>query len=104
MIEQNYFWTNVFLLSVGTLLIRGSIIAISSKVKISDRWREIFSYIPAAILPAFIAPAVFFHQGHADWLYGKERVLILILATIVCYVSKSTMATIACGLIALYFI
>lgn len=89
------------MLAIGTLTIRGSIIAISSKVKISDRLKEIFSYIPAAILPAFVAPVVF-HQGKVAWLGGKERFAILLLSALVCYFSKSTLVTICFGLGALY--
>lgn len=104
MISADYFWLNVFFLAAGTLAIRGSIIAISSRVKISDRVKELFSFIPAAILPAFVAPAVFFHPGAVSWLMEKERLIILILATIVCYFTRSTLATICFGLIALYIV
>lgn len=104
MIAQSYFWINVFLLAAGTLAIRGSIIAISSKLVISDRLKELFTYIPAAILPAFVAPAVFFHKGTVDWAFGKERTVVLILATILCAITRSTLATIGFGLAALYLL
>jgi branched-subunit amino acid transport protein len=104
MIEPSYFWTNIFLLALGTLAIRGTFIAMSSRVKISDRWRQIFSFIPVAILPAFVAPAVFFHQGHQALLFGKERFFVLVASTAVCFFSKSTLATIAFGLVALYLL
>ena len=102
MIEPAYFWRIVFFLAVGTLAIRGSIIFLSNRIKISDWWREIFSYIPAAILPAFIAPAVFFHEGHIQWMAGRERFAVLILATAVCYYTRNTLATISFGLFMLY--
>lgn len=102
MIPQSYYWVNVFLLAVGTLVIRGSIIALSAKVKISDRLKELFTFIPAAILPAFVAPAVFFHKGSVEWMMGKERAAVLVLATILCAVTRSTLATIAFGLVALF--
>lgn len=104
MIESHYFWTNILLLALGTLIIRGLFIALSSRMNITNRWRQIFSYIPAAILPAFVAPAVFFHEGHQAWIFGKERFLVLILATFVCFYSKNTLFTIASGLAALYFL
>lgn len=103
MIETNYFWMNIVLLALGTISIRFSLIAVSSKVKISDRAKEIFSFIPAAILPAFIAPAVFFHEGHVAWLAGRERLVVMILATVVSFFTRSTLATIVFGLLALYF-
>ncbi len=104
MIENTYFWLNVFCLTLGTIAIRFSIIAFSSKIHISERVKEIFSFIPAAILPAFIAPAVFFHQGHLAWAFEKERLLILIFASVLCYFSRSTLATISFGLLALYVV
>jgi len=85
MISADYFWTNILILALGTITIRGSLIALSSRVKISDRVKELFSFIPASILPGFVAPAVFFHQGQVNAVAGKERLLILILATAVCY-------------------
>ena len=98
MIENSYFWTTVFLLAIGTLGIRLSIIAVSNKIKITERHKELFSYIPSAILPAIIAPMVFFHNGQVAWAFYKERFLILILATGVCYFTRSTILTIAFGL------
>ncbi|MCC6138445.1 MAG: AzlD domain-containing protein [Bdellovibrionaceae bacterium] len=102
--DSFYYWKTVLILAIGTLAIRGSIIALSSRLTISDRLKEIFSYIPAAILPAFIAPAVFFHQGHVDWMWMKERFVVLIFATAVCYYFKSTVMTIVFGLVSLYIL
>lgn len=102
MIPLGYYWLNVVLLAIGTIVIRGSIIALSARVKISDRFKEIFTFIPAAILPAFITPAVFFHQGQVSQVLYKERVVILILASILCWFTRSTLATVGFGLAALY--
>ena len=100
----NYFWLNTIALAVGTFAIRFSIIAISHRVKFSDRLKEIFTFIPAAILPALIAPMVFFHHGHIDKIWGKERFLILVLATIVCYFTKNLLTTLGFGLGMLYLV
>jgi branched-subunit amino acid transport protein len=103
-VEAVYFWNIVCLLAVGTYAVRGSIIAISSRVHISQQIREILSFIPAAILPAFIVPTVFLHRGEVAWLLGKERFWVLLLATCVCFFSRSTLATIAFGLVALFLV
>jgi branched-subunit amino acid transport protein len=89
---------------IGTFSIRGSLIAVSSRVRISNRTKEVFSYIPAAILPAFIAPFAFFHQGQTALFEGKERMVVLMASTLVCLWSRSTVGTICFGLIALYAI
>ena len=104
MIENSYFWNITYLLALGTFAIRLSIIAISSRIKISDRLKEIFSFIPAAVLPAMVAPMVYYHEGSVDWLQGKERLLIIILATFVSYLTKSMFATISFGLLFLYLL
>ena len=104
MIESSYFWLIFVCLMVGTFTIRVSLIAASSRVKISERAKELFAFIPAAILPAFIAPFAFFHEGQAAWAQGKERFLVLLLSTVVCMWSRSTVVTICFGLSALYVI
>lgn len=104
MINASYFWIVVFFLAVGTLAIRGSIIAISGKVVISDRMRELFTFIPAAIIPAIVAPMVFFHAGKVEWLGGRERLWVLLLATAVCYFTRHMVATVVFGLLSLYIV
>ncbi len=104
MIEASYFWTNTFFLAIDTFAIRFSIIAISGRIRITDRVREIFTFIPAAILPAFVAPTAFFHEGSVEWVSGKERLVILLAATALCYFVRNTLATIAFGLAALYLV
>jgi len=103
MINPQYFWTIILFLSLATFTIRFSIISISGKIKITDRMKEIFSFIPAAILPALITPIVFLHQGQASTLLYKERFFILVLSALVCYLSKSMFVTILFGLSLLYF-
>jgi branched-subunit amino acid transport protein len=104
MIESSSFWFVLACLICGTLAIRGSLIAASTRVNISERAKEIFTFIPAAILPAFIAPFAFFHEGQVAWMQGKERFLVLVLATAVCMWTRSTLVTICFGLSCLYVI
>lgn len=102
--SQTYFWMNVVLLAIGTLMIRSSIILASARIKISPRIKELFSFIPTAILPALAAPMVFYHEGAVDWLQGKERLVILFLATGVAVFTKKMIFTLVFGLLALYFL
>lgn len=104
MIESNYFWLTVVLLAAGTLAIRGSVIAVSHRVTITPKMRELFTFIPAAILPAIVAPMVFFHRGDVSWLAEKERAIVLVLSTLVCVFARSMVLTVAFGLVALYLV
>jgi branched-subunit amino acid transport protein len=85
-------------------MIRGSFIALSSKMKISAKVRELFTYIPSAILPALIIPATFFHQGEVVWLGGKERFTVLLLSSIACYFYRNTLFVISLGLTLLFLV
>ena len=102
--NDTYFWTIIGLMSIGTYSIRGSFIFLSTYLKITPRMKEIFSFIPAAILPALVTPAVFFHDGQVEWLFNKERFLILVLATGFWFLTRSMFQTIVFGLSGLYVI
>lgn len=104
MIEGNYFLLVVILLTIGTIAIRGFFIALSGKMKISAKVKDLFTYIPSAILPALAVPATFFHQGQVEWLAGKERFLILIVASIACYFYRNTLFVVGLGLVLLYVV
>ena len=104
MIEPKYFWLNVILLAAGTFAIRASFIALAERVRISAVVRELFSFIPAAILPALIVPAVFFHRGQVEWLHGKERLMVALFVGATSYFVRSTLFTILFGMISLYLI
>ncbi len=104
MIVENYFLLIVILMAIGTLLIRGSFIALSSRLIIATKIRELFTFIPAAIFPALIVPATFFHQGRVESLGGKERFLVLLVTCVVCYFRKSTLFVICFGLVTLYLV
>ena len=96
--DSTYFWTIVFFLAVGTLLIRVSFFYLYSFLKIPKELEKAFVYIPVAILPALVGPSVVFHQGAVESLLGKERTLAFIIATIACYKTKNVAITLIVGL------
>lgn len=104
MINQDYFIANVAALAVGTIFIRGSFIFLLGKMVLSHRVKQLFTYIPPAILPALVIPTTFFHSGSIEIIYGKERFLILLLAVIVSFFVRNTLFTICFGLAGLYLL
>lgn len=86
----------------GTFLIRASVIYMAGRISISDRLKEIFTFIPSAILPALVAPMVFFSKGEVSALLYKERVVALLIAVFIAYKSKNILVTIIVGLAVLY--
>lgn len=100
--NSHYLWTCIIGLSLGTFLIRVSFFYLYSYLNISKKTEKIMSYIPAAILPALFIPAVFFHKGHIDIIGGYERLLVLLIAALVCYKTKNMFITILFGLFVLF--
>ncbi len=100
--NNTYFLSAIIPLALGTFLIRASVIYLSGRINLSNRIKELFSFIPAAILPALVAPMVFYFKGTSDFFFLKERVLALVLATVIAYKTKNILITIATGLCILY--
>lgn len=99
-----YLWQTIIPLGLGTLLIRCSFLFFGNRIKISPLIRELFTYIPAAVLPALTLPMVYFHEGIVSSLYGQERLVAFIVGVIVCIISRNILVTITFGLLALYFL
>ncbi len=102
MIDSNYFILNVILLTIGTILIRISFIAFSGKMKISAKIKDLFTYIPAAILPGLFIPATYYYQGSVGWLNNHERFFIILASLFVTYFIRNTLFCIVLGLGMLY--
>ena len=52
-------WTLIIYCGLVTYLTRFSMIALIKKEMFNDRIREVLSYVPSAIFPAIIFPAIF---------------------------------------------
>lgn len=102
MIDATYFFTNTLLLIAGTLMIRGSFIALAGRMKLTPEIKELFTFIPAAILPALFMPATFYHQGTVEALLNRERFVVLVIAFVATYFVRNTLFCVALGLSLLY--
>jgi len=100
---DRYFWSVIVIMAIGTFIIRASVIFLSHKIKVTKNFEEILSFIPAAVLPALAVPMAFYFQGNNDFLFGKERVLVLLICSGIAYFSKNILISILSGLSLLYF-
>ena len=87
-----------------TFLTRFSMIAILKKEMFNDRIREVLSYVPSAIFPAIIFPAIFIDSTGTTQLEDNPKILATIIAMGVGIYSKNILATILSGLISYWFI
>lgn len=104
MIDSSYFLLVVFLLCIGTFLIRYSFIGLSHRMKIPNEVKDLFTYIPAAILPGLFIPATFYYQGHVAALFQKERFVIILFCFLMTIFIRNTLMCISVGLALLYLV
>ena len=72
-------------------------IALLKKEMFNDRIREVLSYVPSAIFPAIIFPAIFLDNGSIQ-IEDNPKILAALIATIVGILTKNVIATIFSGL------
>ena len=73
-------------------------IALLKKEMFNDRIREILSYVPSAIFPAIIFPAIFLDNIGSIEIEDNPKILAAIIAMLVGIFSRSILATIFAGL------
>ena len=91
-------WTLIVWCGLITFFTRFSMIAILKKEMFNDRIREILSYVPSAIFPAIIFPAIFLDNSGSIQLEENPKILAAIIAMLVGIFSRSILATIFAGL------
>ena len=87
-----------------TFLTRCSMIALLKKEMFNDRIREVLSYVPSAIFPAIIFPAIFLDNFGSIQLEDNPKILASIIAMIIGILSKNVLATIFSGLLSYWII
>jgi len=97
-------WTLIIYCGLVTYLTRFSMIALIKKEMFNDRIREVLSYVPSAIFPAIIFPAIFLDNSGSFILEDNPKIIAAIIATIIGILSRSIIATIFSGLASYWFI
>ncbi len=87
-----------------TYLTRFSMIAILKKEMFNNRVRDVLSYVPSAIFPAIIFPAIFLDDFGQLQLENNPKILAAGIAMIIGILSRSIIATIFSGLASYWFL
>ncbi len=97
-------WLLIIYCGLITFLTRFSMIALLKKEMFNNRVREILSYVPSAIFPAIIFPAIFINNSGDFQLQNNPKIIAAIIAMLVGILSKNIIATIFSGLASYWFI
>tara|TARA_B100001057_G_scaffold158367_1_gene158954 strand:+ start:3274 stop:3594 length:321 start_codon:yes stop_codon:yes gene_type:complete len=97
-------WSLIIYCGLVTFFSRYLMIAILKKEMFTDRIREVLSYVPSAIFPAIIFPAIFLDNMGSLMFSANPKIFAAIVAIIVGLISKNVIATIFSGLISYWFL
>ena len=97
-------WALILYCGLITYLTRFSMIAILKKEMFNDKIREVLSYVPSAIFPAIIFPAIFLDNVGSFQFEDNPKILAAAIAMIIGILSKNIIATIFSGLASYWFL
>ncbi len=97
-------WALIIYCGLITYLTRFSMIALIKKEMFNDRVRQVLSYVPSAIFPAIIFPAIFLDSYGSILIEDNPKILAALIATLIGIFSRSIIATIFSGLASYWFL
>ena len=97
-------WALIIYCGLITFFTRFSMIALIKKEMFNDRIRQVLSYVPTAIFPAIIFPAIFLDNSGSLLIEDNPKILAALIATLIGIFSKSIIATIFSGLASYWFL
>ncbi len=97
-------WILVFISGLITYFLRYSMISIIKKDMLSEKTRVLLGYVPSAVFPALIFPAVLLENSGSFVSYNDPKIIAISVAILVGYFSKNIVATIISGLISYWII
>ncbi len=97
-------WVLIVSCGIITFLTRFSMIALLKKEMFNDRARQVLSYVPTAIFPAIIFPAIFLDDTGLIQIEDNPKILAALIAMIIGIMTKNIIATIFSGLASYWFL
>lgn len=95
-------WLIILGMVVVTYSVRLSVIALLGQADLPDQLRRALRYVPPAALSAIVFPELVMPEGSFDVSFGNLRLIAGISAVLVAYYTRSTLGTIAAGMVILW--
>lgn len=97
-------WFSIFISGLITYLLRASTLVLIKREYLNDDLRVILSYVPSAIFPAIIFPAIFINEDLSFIKLHDPKFIAAIVAIFAGYFSKNVIVTITFGMISFWLI
>ena len=97
-------WISIIIAGVINYLSRlGSVLLIKPE-RLNENTKKILSYVPSAVFPAIIFPAVFLNESNAIVQINDPKIIGFIVSIIIGYLSKSIITTIISRLLSYWLV
>ena len=97
-------WLSIIIAGILTYFTRMTMIALVSREMLGDKIKAVLEYVPSAVFPAIIFPAIFINDFGSFVEINDPKIFGAIVAVIVGYFSKNIIATILAGLLSYWFL
>ena len=97
-------WLSIIIAGILTYFTRMTMIALVSRDMLGDRIKAVLAYVPSAVFPAIIFPAIFINDYGSFIEMNDPKIFGALVAIVVGYFSKNVIATILSGLISYWII
>ena len=97
-------WSTIVFSGLITYLLRFSMIALIKREMLTKKTKIVLSYVPSAVFPAIIFPAVFLDVNGYLLQIDNPKILAAGIAVIFGLISKNLILTIFSGLISYWII
>ena len=97
-------WFSIIVSGIVTYFSRMAMVALIDKEMLGAKIKEVLNYVPAAVFPAIIFPAIFINDNGSFIEMNDPKIFGALVAVIVGYFSKNIIATILAGLVSYWFL
>ena len=97
-------WLSIIIAGILTYFTIMTMIALVSRDMLGDRIKAVLAYVPSAVFPAIIFPAIFINDYGVFIEMNDPKIFGAIVAIVVGYFSRNVIATILSGLISYWII
>ena len=91
-------WLSIIVAGILTYFTRMTMVALVSRDMLGDKIKAVLAYVPSAVFPAIIFPAVFYNDFGNLVEINDPKIFGTLAAIIIGFYSKSVIATIFSGL------
>ena len=97
-------WISIVIAGLVNYLSRLVSVLVINPKKMSERTKKILNYVPSAVFPAIIFPAVFLNQENQLVQFNDPKVIAILISFIIGIITKNLTITILAGLITFWTI